>query len=423
MSEANALLEIFAAVVLGMILLSCVFEKRQSKQHRIFVAMLTANFAAMVTEAMVIVFKGTTGMDSLLAMITFASCMCGYVLAFFYAAYVHACINLQHAIPATPVKTALILLGVCMVCTAAGWYWEVLYYVRDGLYYMTPYYPFALLYDIVGVSIAVYLLIRYRKAISATDFIALLSFPVMVIAALVLQYVVWRKTSQIFVLTMLSLMIIYLMIQKDRVRKTKQQKKELEEMRMQLMLSQIQPHFIFNSLSCVRRLITKDQEEAVAALEKFSLYLRKNLDSMNSSQAVPFLHELEHTKEYLYLERLRFGERIQVHYQIECDHFALPVLTVQPIVENAVKHGVLEKAEGGTIWISAWETADAFQIRVADDGVGFDPLTETANGKSHVGIANVRYRLQAQCNGTLQIESKPGAGTSVTIQIPKTSEE
>lgn len=405
-----------------MILLSCVLENQQSKQHRIFVAMLTANFAAMITEAMAIVFKGTTGMDGILAAITFTSCMCGYLLAFFYVVYVYDCINAQHAISATLVKVALIFGVLCMLFVAVGWYCELLYDVRDGLYYMTPYYPLALLYDAVSMGLAIYLLIRYRRHISTIDFVALMSFPIMIVAALALQYIVFRKTSQIFVLTMLSLTIIYLMIQKDRVRKTKQQKKELEEMRMQLMLSQIRPHFIFNSLSCIRRLITKDQETAVAAIEKFSLYLRKNLDSMNFSQAVPFLHELEHTKEYLYLERLRFGERLQIHYQIECDHFTLPVLTVQPIVENAVKHGVLEKAEGGNIWIVTRETADAFEIRVVDDGVGFDMRAATVHEKKHVGIFNVRYRLKAQCEGTLQIESEPGVGTSVTIQIPKMHE-
>lgn len=105
-------------------------------------------------------------------------------------------------------------------------------------------------------------------------------------------------------------------------------------------------------------------------------------------------------------------------YNIGCEDFSVPPLTLQPIVENAVRHGVLRREEGGTVTISTRETATAYLVTVADDGVGFQPDT-AAESRSHIGIENVRGRLTALCGGKLEIASTAGAGTTVTITITK----
>ena len=115
---------------------------------------------------------------------------------------------------------------------------------------------------------------------------------------------------------------------------------------------------------------------------------------------------------YLNLERIRFGAHLRVEYAIETSDFFLPALSLQPLVENAVRHGVTKREEGGTIWISARETEESYQVTIRDDGVGFDP----------VGIENVRSRLTAQCGGTLCIASQEGVGTVAQVRIPKTGD-
>lgn len=195
-----------------------------------------------------------------------------------------------------------------------------------------------------------------------------------------------------------------------------EQKLELMDARVATMLSQIQPHFMYNTLSSIIGQCD-GKPEAQNSLLTFSEYLRGNMASLTQKRPISFADELEHTRQYLDLEQLRFEDRLTVVCDIQAEDFLLPVLTLQPIVENAVRHGLTRKEEGGSIVIRSIETATCFQIIVLDDGLGFD--TTTPLDSSHVGITNVRLRLEAQCGGTLEIESTPGKGTMVTIELPK----
>ena len=188
------------------------------------------------------------------------------------------------------------------------------------------------------------------------------------------------------------------------------------------MLSQIKPHFLYNVLGVIEGLCEKDPKEARAAMARFSRYLRSNLADITENDTVPFKQELSHTEIYLELEQLRFGAALEVHWDIACTEFFLPPLTLEPLVENAVTHGVREKEDGsGTVMISTREQPDAYEITVQDDGPGFDPSVLPADGKPHVGIENVRKRLQSVIGGSLTIHSVLGSGTIATIRVPKHS--
>jgi len=194
---------------------------------------------------------------------------------------------------------------------------------------------------------------------------------------------------------------------------------ELAESRIAIMLSQIQPHFLYNSLAVISRLCDENPAEAKRATVNFSDYLRINMNLLESSEPIPFENELNHTIGFLNLEKTMYGEALNVIYDIETKNFKLPALTLQPIVENAIKHGIDKKEEGGTITISTKETEGYYFVIVSDDGVGFDTLKTVNDGKPHIGINNVRLRLSLQCKGSLEIASKPGTGTTATIIIPK----
>ena len=185
------------------------------------------------------------------------------------------------------------------------------------------------------------------------------------------------------------------------------------------MISQIQPHFLFNTLTSICCLCRTAPEEAERAVLNFSSYLRGNIDSLSSIAPIPFTREMDHLNHYLEIEKMRFKDKLRIVYDLQADGFLLPSLTVQPIVENAVRHGVGRAPEGGSITISSRETETASLIIITDDGPGFDTQLPQEDGRVHVGIQNVRRRLQQQCGGDLQIESEPGGGTTVTMTIPK----
>ena len=204
--------------------------------------------------------------------------------------------------------------------------------------------------------------------------------------------------------------------------KNKKLKEELEQSRITVMLSQIQPHFLYNSLTSVMDLCDSNPKEAKAAIADFADYLRGNLSSLKTENLIFFEMELEHVKKYLKLEKLRFQDELEVVYDIQSKDFMLPSLSVQPLVENAVKHGVGQKIGGGTVTIHTSETEDDYVIRITDDGVGFEEGEYANDGGTHVGIENTKKRLLMMANARLEMESRKGEGTTATILIPKRRE-
>ena len=192
---------------------------------------------------------------------------------------------------------------------------------------------------------------------------------------------------------------------------------ELKERRVSIMLSQIQPHFIYNTLGTIERMCLKNPEKAFDLVRNFSLYLRGNFSELDSVTPIRFAEELKHVEHYVNIEKVRFPD-MQIEYDVEITDFVLPALSVQPLVENAIKHGLMRLESGGTVVIRSYETPTHFCVEVKDDGVGFDtslPIEE----KKHVGLRNIRGRVQAMVNGELIIESRIGAGTRAVILIPK----
>ena len=192
---------------------------------------------------------------------------------------------------------------------------------------------------------------------------------------------------------------------------------ELKESRISIMLSQIQPHFIYNTLGTIERMCLKDPQKAFDLVRNFSLYLRGNFSELDSVAPIRFEEELKHIEYYVNIEKVRFPD-MSIEYDVEATEFVLPALSVQPLVENAIKHGLMRLESGGTVLVRSYETPTHFCVEVKDDGVGFDtslPIDE----KKHVGLRNIRGRLNAMVNGDIILESKPGVGTKAVIMIPK----
>ena len=154
-------------------------------------------------------------------------------------------------------------------------------------------------------------------------------------------------------------------------------------------------------------------------MSDFSKYLRGNLNSIKKTNLISFAEELNHTKAYLSLEKIRFDDELEIRYDISVSEFFIPPMTIEPLVENAVNHGISDLPDGGCVTISTAEFPDFYEIRVSDNGVGFDPNNLPNDGKLHIGISSVRSRLQIMCSGTLDFISSENSGTTAIIKIPK----
>lgn len=201
--------------------------------------------------------------------------------------------------------------------------------------------------------------------------------------------------------------------------KNEQLQEELENSRIAVMISQIQPHFLYNSLTSMMDLCDNNPKRAKDAIADFADYLRGNIASLKADKPIPFETELEHIKRYLRLEKLRFDEELQIKYDIQTLDFMVPALSVQPLVENAVKHGVGRKTGGGMVAIQTTETETEYLIYITDDGVGFTEGEYSDSGSTHIGLENIKKRLKIMMNAQIEIESTKGVGTIALVRIPK----
>ena len=201
------------------------------------------------------------------------------------------------------------------------------------------------------------------------------------------------------------------------VRRTIQQRSELRDARTTALLSQIRPHFIHNTLTSIYYLCDSDSGKAQDLTLAFSGYLLGTLDTMNHHKPVQFAAEMDLIKNYMALEKQRFGDKLRVEYDMDVTDFKVPPLSILALVENAVKHGIANKEGGGTLKIATRLLADgSIQIIITDSGVGFDT---DAVGKSAAAceLDEIRNLLKKEGGGDMTISSKPGEGSTVTVTL------
>ena len=192
---------------------------------------------------------------------------------------------------------------------------------------------------------------------------------------------------------------------------------QLAESRISTMMSQIRPHFIYNTLGSIEQLCNIDPQKAGELVHNFAKYLRGNFRELDNPKPILMSQEMDHVRHYISIENVRFPD-MTFSFEMNSGDFHIPALTIQPIVENAIKHGLMKLPKGGTIRVVSYETEDHYCVSVEDDGMGFD-TSELLDERKHVGIRNIRERLKAMVGGNLEIETTVGAGTKVLITIPK----
>lgn len=266
-----------------------------------------------------------------------------------------------------------------------------LYYRFDAhnFYHRNPTYYISFLIPMAGMLIDLTLLIQYRKNISQQMFVSMVSYIALPFAGVIVQ-TFYYGVSLINIAISISMILMFIVAMVEQNQILAMREKEAADLRISLMLSQIAPHFIYNTLTTIQGLCDKDPALAKETTGQFAKYLRGNLDSLSQNENIPFSRELEHVKCYLSIEKKRFGDRVNVVYDIEEDGFMIPALTLQPIVE--------------------------------DDGAGFDAKSLLNDGKKHIGLRNVKSRLKDMCKGTIDVTSEIGKGTKVTIGIPRSWE-
>ncbi len=294
--------------------------------------------------------------------------------------------------------------GVCFTFTESN------NFVRGPLGYTCFFISFLFLFWLVLLSLWEYRKIRRIEAM----------IPVFNAAVIIASVVLDLYFANEFAVSFLTSAVIstcvsfYIWLHLQFVREHEQALRA--EQRIQIMISQIQPHFMYNTLATIQALCRTDPEKASETVGKFALYLRQNINSLSEPSLIPLTKELEHTKVYSDIEMIRFPS-IRVEYDIDDTEFSVPALTVQPLVENAIRHGVRIRKEGH-VYVKTRREADCHLLVIGDNGTGFDVEKAMNADSTHIGLRNVKERIETMCKGSFKIESHPDEGTIISIRIP-----
>lgn len=310
----------------------------------------------------------------------------------------------------------LFAAGMVIVSAFTGLYYS---FDENNFYHRQKWYPMAILLPYIGMLIDISVIIQFRKKFPRQSWKALLAYAFLpMVAALIMLF--YYGASLINLSICISGVLVFGAALIDQSHEAAEREKEIYDLQVMGMLSQIKPHFIYNTLTTIKYLCRKDPVLAMETIDEFAAYLRGNIDFLTSDKKIPFSQELLHVQNYLALEKKRFGESLRVEYAIETQDFYLPPLVLQPLVENAVKHGILKKEEGGTLKISTCRKKDGYYVTLEDDGVGFETGVKKQDDRQHVGIRNAKSRLESISHGNVMISSSPGTGTVVILRLPLT---
>ena len=422
----SAGLEFFFAAVSVILLVGCLFDQdRKRPANRIMIAMLAVHALMNAADACLWLWCDVPSLLPLMKILSFVSYGFGCAIFALFAALL-ICYIREYAVVPGWIMGCVLSLGAVMAVLWVISLFNGMYYYWDenGACQLGSLYFLSQAFGILFLAGNIALVLAYKKALPKRDVAVMLLYNA--IPLLSFAFVPFWDVVPPYMAATVALLLYYTAIHVEHGQRVAEQEAQLARQELELsnsrtamMLTQIQPHFLYNTLTAIAQLCERNPKQARETTLCFSEYLHSNMDALTRTNPIPFEKELEHVKTYLAIEQVRFGAFISVSYDIATTDFEIPPLCLQPLVENAVKHGVGLSEEGGTVAIQTREFPNGYEITVSDDGVGFDPAQPPRDGKAHIGIKSVRERLRSMMGATLYVESERGRGTTVRMIIPK----
>ena len=323
----------------------------------------------------------------------------------------------RHKSPFVYIAVSLWVVYFILLVIAQFTKW-IYYYTPDNEYFRGPLYSVLLIPLVLLMVVNIFALFKYRTELSRRYRIAFAVYFLVPLLCMVVQ--MFYSTVLMTVLgSAISALIMLWIIVLDQMERSVAQAHKIAQQRASINVLQMRPHFIYNTMMGIYYLCDQSPAKAKQVTLDFTTYLRKNFAAIASENTVPFKDELEHTRAYLAVEQAQFEDSLFISFDTPHTLFRVPPLTLQPIVENAVKHGLKSSSDPIHISVVTRQTNTASEIIVEDDGAGFDPVDDN---EPHIALNNIRERLEMMCRGKLMIAPREGGGTSVTVMIPFSSQ-
>ena len=413
----NATICLLGALILLIHIVSLSIKKNRRKDENALLSFFIFTMVHLLVYFVFVIIKVNYTSDSLIISFYTSFYIMNNMEVLLFYLYMSRYLNIENKWKKTIDILNLVLFSIFVITDIINIFTHMYFYSVNGIYsrnnlmFLSQGYQFVML----AVSLVIVLI---DKKLNVREKVAFSLYCLLPAISIVIQNLL--PGYAIAYLTLLvAIEILFLFLNVEKNIRIEEDEKKLKEANVRIMVSQIQPHFVYNTLSSISTLIPIDPEKAQKALDEFTDYLRMNFSSLTDTRLVSFKDELKHIKTYVNLEKLRFNDRLNVIYDVEVSSFFLPPLTVQPLVENAIKHGILKKIEGGTVTLKTYEDESAYYVEVNDDGVGFDMEKVDFKSNKHIGLNNVRHRIQTMCRGSIDFDSEVGKGTKVVVTFYK----
>lgn len=307
------------------------------------------------------------------------------------------------------------LLGVYFVLVAVSQFTDVFYYVTpDNQFFRSPFWAFFVTPLAVCMILNTTGLFYRVNKLPKKYFISLLIYLLYMTTIILIHMFYEIELTVVFGMSLFAL-VSFVLILLDNMNQYMRQQREIANHRASVMVLQMRPHFIYNTMMTVYYLCKQDSDKAQQVTLDFTTYLRNNFAAIASEDTIPFADELKHTQAYLAVEQAQHEGRLFVNFDTPHTHFHVPPLTLQPLVENAVKHGMNPSGEPLHIYVKTLRTNSGSEIIVENNGPGFVPANDN---EPHIALNNIRQRLEMMCKGKMEITPREGGGTSVKVTIP-----
>lgn len=412
-------IEIMLIIMCVMMYVITAGEKKNRKQFRLIwiIDLLTAGM--MLSDVLAICYRGNVSTLGYY-MVRISNF---FNFAFLYALSFYSCFLVEYIFEKPKrgrirILIAKIAAGVAIFINVLNIITPIIYdFDESNKYYRLNGWYVNSVALIIAIIMLTSVVISLRDEIYETVAFMLLLEILMPLIASVVQVFIYGLSILSIALGFTQI-FLFIVLYYDQIKHIKESDNKLEEYNAKLMLTQVQPHFMLNTLTTVQYLCKTDSEAAYNTIADLGVYLRNNMEFATSTKPISFEKELSHIEKYVSIEKQRFGDRINVVYDIKEKDFEIPALSVQPLVENAIKHGISKKRKGGTVEISSWRGASDIHILIKDDGKGFDMSQPYSTDRVHMGVSLVESRLKRVCAGTLNISSVVDKGTISEIIIP-----
>jgi len=293
---------------------------------------------------------------------------------------------------------------------------RVIYFISpDNVYWRGPFYPALLLPPLAIMLLNLMLLITGWRHLVPTYRISFAVYILIPAISMVIQ-IYFYGLLMIVLGTVLAALVMFASILNYQAEQQIRQSEQIMQQKIDIQLLQMRPHFIYNTLMSIYYLCDEDTKKAKSVIHDFTTYLQKNFRALSLNSLISFDEELEHASAYLAVEKARYEDSLFISFDTPCTLFRLPPLTLQPIVENAVKHGLEPGISELHIYVRTHTDDKGSYITVENDGSDFEPANDN---EPHIGIENTRQRLEMMCGGTLTVTPRDGGGAVVTIFVPR----